>query len=80
MELGLLPKGQWLLRRGIDQYGKECITLGFLVVNGGIWHFKFYLSELPNDLISENDLERLGIDRSDWRPIVKRPVSSPLAE
>jgi hypothetical protein len=74
----LLPKDQWLFRRAVDQHGEGCVTSGFLIVNGGIWHFKFSLTDLPNDFIGKDDLERLGIDPIDWRPIGKRPMTSSL--
>jgi hypothetical protein len=71
----LLHRDCWKFGRGEDQTGEGCVTVGFVVADGCLWHFKFMLWELPNPFVSEDDLERLGIDRRDCAPIVERPLA-----
>jgi hypothetical protein len=59
--LRLLPKSEWTFDRAKD----GSLIVGAHEHNGYVWHTKFALPDLPNDLVSVGDLERLGIDRVD---------------
>ena len=54
----LMPKDEWTFDRATD----GGLIVGAHEHNGYVWHTKFELSELPNDLVSLGDLERLGIE------------------
>jgi hypothetical protein len=55
----LLPKTDWFIRR----CGRDHIVAGiFEHPPGYIYKIKIALADLPNDLVSLNDLERFGID------------------
>lgn len=66
----LLPKSEWTFDRAKD----GGLIVGAHEHNGYVWHTQFALSDLPNDLVSLDDLERLGIDRID-RGAIREPES-----
>jgi hypothetical protein len=53
----LLPKSEWRLER----YGNYLIA-GCWIKNGYLHYERILLRNLPNDLISDDDLKRFGID------------------
>jgi hypothetical protein len=59
----LLPKNQIRIERQGD-----CILAGLWEEEGYIYWGKFLFSDLPNDLISLDDLKRFGIDIVDVKP------------
>ena len=70
----LIPKDEWVWRftTNPDRLGVRCCTNE----NGELLYRLFPLSDLPNDLISSEDLERLGIifNPIDGRPIIQLKI------
>lgn len=52
-ELKLLPRDEWLF-----ETVPGAVILGAWERRGYLWYEKFALADLPNDLISSDDLER----------------------
>lgn len=65
----LLPRSEWALQRGT--VNRDVVSLCCLVNRFGYrTSIRFALSELPNDLVSVEDLKRLGIDHIDVPTVV----------
>ena len=63
----LLPKSEWTF----DQEASDSVIVGAHEHEGCLWHTKFLLSDLPNDLVSLDDLERIGISLVERSPIAE---------
>jgi hypothetical protein len=69
-----LPKSDWTFH----QEGADSIIVGAHEHNGYRWYTRVALADLPNDLVSLNDLERLGVDLIDARAIAEyEPLEAP---
>jgi hypothetical protein len=68
-----LPKSEWTFH----QEAPDSVIVGAWEYPAGYrWYEKFQLSDLPNDFVSLEDLERIGIDLNHCRAVVE---SEPLA-
>lgn len=56
----ILPKSEWIISPSRDE---GCVIVGAHENNGYIHFTKVVVSDLPNYLISIDDLERLRIDK-----------------
>jgi hypothetical protein len=60
-----LPREDWKIRRE-----GECVLVAADEHAGAYWSTRLELADLPNDLISSNDLRVLGIELLDGRAVV----------
>ena len=63
----LLPKSDWT----VDQEASDSVIVGAHEHGRYVWHTKFLLSDLPNDLLSLDDLKRLGINPVDPGTVIE---------
>jgi hypothetical protein len=70
----LLPTEQRTFMHPDDQH----VIAGAHEHNGARWYTKLRLMDLPNDLVSRDDLVRLGIDLINRGAVAKREASHPF--
>lgn len=68
-----LPKSEWTMR----QECPDSDIVGAHEHMGYRYYTKFLLSDLPNDLVGLDDLERFGIDLVDRRAVDKSQIGKP---
>src|SRR5437867_54535 len=61
-----LPSEQWKIQRE-----GELVLVAADEHNGAYWWTRFELADLPNDLLSVDDLKFIGIELLDGRAVVK---------
>ena len=71
-----LPKAEFTFH----QEEQNSIIVGAHEHNGYRWYTRLALSDLPNDLVSLNDLKRLGINLIDTRTVTENESLEALSD